>query len=139
MYRCGGSNNAMVFPIPYEGESPISSVVDCTLSLGTPATRLTGDYDRVNERRSSGNWSANLCWDILQSSAPSQKTNRGGANGVTAVVETVPVAARRCANCDTTSTPLWRNGPRGPKVILHGIKNSRWLQRTIFLVINDIL
>ncbi|KAG0491183.1 hypothetical protein HPP92_008046 [Vanilla planifolia] len=23
--------------------------------------------------------------------------------------------ARRCANCDTTSTPLWRNGPRGPK------------------------
>ncbi|KAL6610762.1 hypothetical protein ACP70R_040731 [Stipagrostis hirtigluma subsp. patula] len=26
-----------------------------------------------------------------------------------------PPADRRCANCDTTSTPLWRNGPRGPK------------------------
>ncbi|KAI6680713.1 hypothetical protein NL676_034594 [Syzygium grande] len=26
-----------------------------------------------------------------------------------------PLLARRCANCDTTSTPLWRNGPRGPK------------------------
>ncbi|XP_076895622.1 GATA transcription factor 19-like [Bidens hawaiensis] len=109
MYRCGGSNNTMMFSMPYDGESPISSAVDCTLSLGTPATRLTGDhYDRVNDRRSSANWSANFCWDILHSSS-SQKTNRGGAN----VVE--PIPARRCANCDTTSTPLWRNGPRGPK------------------------
>ncbi|MFS7983502.1 putative transcription factor C2C2-GATA family [Helianthus anomalus] len=110
MYRCGGSNNAMVFSMPYDGESP----VDCTLSLGTPATRLTGDYDRVNhERRSSANWSANFCWDILQPS-PSQKPVHGGGNGGTAVAE--PLLARRCANCDTTSTPLWRNGPRGPKV-----------------------
>ncbi|KAJ0507544.1 putative transcription factor C2C2-GATA family [Helianthus annuus] len=109
MYRCGGSNNAMVFSMPYDGESP----VDCTLSLGTPATRLTGDYDRVNhERRSSANWSANFCWDILQPS-PSQKAVHGGGNGGTTVAE--PLLARRCANCDTTSTPLWRNGPRGPK------------------------
>ncbi|KAD2805770.1 hypothetical protein E3N88_39147 [Mikania micrantha] len=92
--------------MPYDGESPVSSAVDCTLSLGTPATRLTGDYDRpyMNEGRSATNWSASFCWDILQSS-PSQKTNVNG-----------PVLARRCANCDTTSTPLWRNGPRGPKV-----------------------
>ncbi|KAJ0516024.1 putative transcription factor C2C2-GATA family [Helianthus annuus] len=110
MYRCGGSNNAMVFSMPYDGESP----VDCTLSLGTPATRLTGDYDRVNhERRSTANWSSNFCWDILQPS-PSQKAVHGGGNGGTAVAE--PLLARRCANCDTTSTPLWRNGPRGPKV-----------------------
>ncbi|KAL8217787.1 hypothetical protein R6Q57_021160 [Mikania cordata] len=106
MYRCGGSNNTtMVFSMPYDGESPVSSAVDCTLSLGTPATRLTGDYDRpyMNEGRSATNWSASFCWDILQSS-PSQKTSVNG-----------PVLARRCANCDTTSTPLWRNGPRGPK------------------------
>ncbi|KAI3777296.1 hypothetical protein L1987_47095 [Smallanthus sonchifolius] len=109
MYRCGGSNNAMVFSMPYDGESPISSAVDCTLSLGTPTTRLAGDYDRVNERRSSANWSANFCWDILHS-PPSQKTNPGGGTPVTE-----PLPARRCANCDTTSTPLWRNGPRGPK------------------------
>nr|GEV09960.1 GATA transcription factor 19-like [Tanacetum cinerariifolium] len=108
MYRCGsGSNNAMMFSMPYE-ESPTSSAVDCTLSLGTPATR---DYERVLERRPSANWSANLCWDILHNSAtvsPSQKVNHGGV---------VPdnILTRRCANCDTTSTPLWRNGPRGPK------------------------
>ncbi|KAJ9561982.1 hypothetical protein OSB04_007142 [Centaurea solstitialis] len=120
MYRCGsGSNNAMVFSMPYEGESAAtSSAVDCTLSLGTPATRLTtGDYDNrvVNERRaSSANWSANFCWDILQNSATSQKPNRGGGgNGGTAAGDSL--LARRCANCDTTSTPLWRNGPRGPK------------------------
>ncbi|KAI3669593.1 hypothetical protein L6452_40863 [Arctium lappa] len=114
MYRCGGSNNAMVFSMPYDGESATSSAVDCTLSLGTPATRLTGDYDRVNERRPSANWSANFCWDILQNSAASssQKPNRGGGNGGAAAD---PLLARRCANCDTTSTPLWRNGPRGPK------------------------
>ncbi|KAI3500060.1 hypothetical protein L1887_35875 [Cichorium endivia] len=113
MYRCGGSNNAMVFPIPYDGESPTSSAVDCTLSLGPPATRYTGDYERAHhERRPSANWSANLCWDILQNTAAvphSQKANIGG----TAAGD--PLLARRCANCDTTSTPLWRNGPRGPK------------------------
>ncbi|KVH92356.1 Zinc finger, GATA-type [Cynara cardunculus var. scolymus] len=100
--------------MPYDGESPTSSAVDCTLSLGTPATRLTADYDRVNERRPSANWSANFCWDILQNS-PSQKPNRSGGNGGTTTAAGDPLLARRCANCDTTSTPLWRNGPRGPK------------------------
>ncbi|KAK9054233.1 hypothetical protein SSX86_025311 [Deinandra increscens subsp. villosa] len=111
MYRCGGgSNNAMVFPMPYDGESPVSSAVDCTLSLGTPATRLTAEYER---RSSTANWSSTFCWDILQSSS-SQKTNRGGGNGGAAGADQT-LQARRCANCDTTSTPLWRNGPRGPK------------------------
>nr|XP_043618569.1 GATA transcription factor 19 [Erigeron canadensis] len=109
MYRCGSgtNNNTMVFSMPYDGESPTSStVVDCTLSLGTPATRLAGDYERVNNERkpssnsNDSNWSTSFCWDILH---PSQKSNLGTDS------------LRRCANCDTTSTPLWRNGPRGPK------------------------
>ncbi|KAL2333708.1 hypothetical protein Fmac_014921 [Flemingia macrophylla] len=87
-----------------------SSSVDCTLSLGTPSTRLTQDEEKRNrhERRSSV---TNFCWDLLQSknqTKSSRATNNAASNSD-------PLLARRCANCDTTSTPLWRNGPRGPK------------------------
>ncbi|KAL7604069.1 hypothetical protein Lser_V15G19680 [Lactuca serriola] len=117
MYMCGGSNNAMVFSLPYDGESPTSSAVDCTLSLGTPATRLAGDYERNTHHERRPSWSASFCWDILQNTTavvPSQKANLGGGNGGASAAGD-PLLARRCANCDTTSTPLWRNGPRGPK------------------------
>ncbi|OIT36623.1 PREDICTED: GATA transcription factor 19-like [Nicotiana attenuata] len=104
--------------------APSSSSVDCTLSLGTPSTRLTNDISekrvvQSHERRSS--YMSNFCWDILQPkqhtpSPPSSahKSTRGGSNGSN-TNSTDPLVARRCANCDTTSTPLWRNGPRGPK------------------------
>lgn len=119
MYRCnGGSNNVMMFSIPHDGESPTSTAVDCTLSLGTPATRLASDYKNVNGKISSANWSPNLCWDILHS-ASSHKASSGGGNGGTVVADSL--LARRCANCDTSSTPLWRNGPHGPKVCLSAI------------------
>ncbi|EPS73261.1 hypothetical protein M569_01500 [Genlisea aurea] len=59
--------------------------VDCTLSLGTPSTRRAENA-------------------LPQSTA---KGHRAGAGDCFFV--------RRCANCGTTSTPLWRNGPRGPK------------------------
>ncbi|CAN6563170.1 unnamed protein product [Malus baccata var. baccata] len=112
----------------YPFASPSSSV-DCTLSLGTPSTRLTDNdvvsddrHSRNGERR-SGNCVSNFCWDLLQpnKSSPSshhKNSNRGGnINGVTngGSGNNDPLLARRCANCDTTSTPLWRNGPRGPK------------------------
>lgn len=91
-----------------------SSSVDCTLSLGTPSTRLTHDDDRRGgERRRSV---SNMCWDLLHSnqshSNGSNKPNKGGSSS-----SNDTLLARRCANCDTTSTPLWRNGPRGPKVL----------------------
>ncbi|CAH8351643.1 unnamed protein product [Eruca vesicaria subsp. sativa] len=40
---------------------------------------------------------------------------------------------RRCTNCDTTSTPLWRNGPRGPKSLCNacGIRFKKEEKRTI--------
>lgn len=115
---------------PFISSSSSSSAVDCTLSLGTPSTRLSNDNNCNNnngkgvavqhERRSS--YMPNFCWDILQPKhAPSpppthhNKSTRGGAHTAN-ISGGDPLLARRCANCDTTSTPLWRNGPRGPKV-----------------------
>lgn len=123
LYHYQQNSFSSIFPMPYEEEimcpySSSPSSVDCTLSLGTPSTRLTNDH----EKRRGSNW-----WNILQSSshssAPSaHKSNRGGdgngngnGNGSAAADS---LFSRRCANCDTTSTPLWRNGPRGPKVSL---------------------
>ncbi|TKY55822.1 GATA transcription factor 18 [Spatholobus suberectus] len=100
-------------PDMYNSFTPSPSSVDCTLSLGTPSTRLTEDEEKRNrhERRSSV---TNFCWDLMQSkhSAESQSKSGRGSNGNS---NNDPLLARRCANCDTTSTPLWRNGPRGPK------------------------
>ncbi|KAI3665467.1 hypothetical protein L6452_44094 [Arctium lappa] len=103
---------------PYSSSSSSGSV-DCTLSLATPAasSRLNGenDYELPEYSRSS----SRFCWDFLQSdngnstAPPSHKSNRGGATVNSSGSESL--LARRCANCDTTSTPLWRNGPRGPK------------------------
>uniref|UniRef100_F6GWW1 GATA-type domain-containing protein n=1 Tax=Vitis vinifera TaxID=29760 RepID=F6GWW1_VITVI len=88
----------------YPFTSSSSSSVDCTLSLGTPSTRLTdNDEKRMHHDRRAGSCVSNFCWDILHSGSSSN--NSAGD----------PLLARRCANCDTTSTPLWRNGPRGPK------------------------
>ncbi|KAL6222409.1 hypothetical protein ACLB2K_005801 [Fragaria x ananassa] len=98
----------------YSFASPSS--VDCTLSLGTPSTRLTSDDGNDDKRggRHERRSVSNFCWDLLQpkhaSSSPKNGSgNRGGGGNSDSLL------ARRCANCDTTSTPLWRNGPRGPK------------------------
>lgn len=122
--------NSYAYPYPYSA----ATSVDCTLSLGTPSTRMSeespvdGDGRRNrgggHERRSS---ISNFCWDILGQSknAPSSQshkaTARGGGSNSSSGSSSCsgdPLLARRCANCDTTSTPLWRNGPRGPKVYL---------------------
>lgn len=78
------------------------TVVDCTLSLGTPSTRLD------SEKKSFAASSSSFCWDVIPKKHASPAATGGGDNQL-------PIA-RRCANCNTTSTPLWRNGPRGPKV-----------------------
>ncbi|GJN15254.1 hypothetical protein PR202_gb02150 [Eleusine coracana subsp. coracana] len=100
--RCGGSSAFSLLSFPaaggrehhqlgYYGEEGASSPygVDCTLSLGTPSTRRA-EARVVTAARAIG--------------AASSCKEPGG----------LP-ARRRCANCDTTSTPLWRNGPQGPK------------------------
>ncbi|PHT91232.1 hypothetical protein T459_06345 [Capsicum annuum] len=103
---------------------PSSSSVDCTLSLGTPSTRLTNLDSEKNlvysndQRRSSSKCMSNF-WDILHpkqhmtTPSSAHKSTRGGSSGNNNSTND-SLVARRCANCDTTSTPLWRNGPRGP-------------------------
>lgn len=105
----------------FTSTSPSASV-DCTLSLGTPSTRVTNEnnnHHHHHEKKRSSCMS-NFGWNILPSkhtpSPSAAKGHRGGSNG-NASSGRDPLLARRCANCDTTSTPLWRNGPRGPKVI----------------------
>ncbi|XP_059624673.1 GATA transcription factor 18-like [Cornus florida] len=128
---------SMLFSMPHEENiypftsSPSSSSpsVDCTLSLGTPSTRLTTN-DNDNKRSGSNSCMPNFYWDILQSKTTSttnshspttpHKSSRGscgggGGSNSGGGGSSDPLLARRCANCDTTSTPLWRNGPRGPK------------------------
>ncbi|XP_039035432.1 GATA transcription factor 18-like [Hibiscus syriacus] len=102
-----------------------SSSVDCTLSLGTPSTRLSEDDDNkhiLRHERTSGNpCMSSYCWDLFQrKNAPAYshqttKASRGSNGNSSNSSGNDPLLARRCANCDTTSTPLWRNGPRGPK------------------------
>ncbi|KAL4023761.1 hypothetical protein IC575_017524 [Cucumis melo] len=126
----------------YASSSSSPSSVDCTLSLGTPSTR-SSEFDsdkraaaRNPHRRSAGSYVSNFCWDLLH---PKHKTSGRGAvgaasnNNITAAVSNGgdPLLARRCANCDTTSTPLWRNGPRGPKVNPY-IKMNQYINNYIF-------
>ncbi|XP_062076268.1 GATA transcription factor 18-like [Humulus lupulus] len=120
----------------YSFASPSSSV-DCTLSLGTPSTRLstTEDYYDDNSNSSNNNNKhqrmrhserrndscvSNFCWDLLQpnkqqTTSSHKNSGRSSSNSSNSAAANDPLLARRCANCDTTSTPLWRNGPRGPK------------------------
>ncbi|XP_010547468.1 PREDICTED: GATA transcription factor 18-like [Tarenaya hassleriana] len=90
-----------------------TSGVDCTLSLGTPSTRLCEEDEKRRHSTSSGSSSCiSNFWDLIHhkhSSATISGNPGGGGSGGDMLL------ARRCANCDTTSTPLWRNGPRGPK------------------------
>ncbi|KAJ8439747.1 hypothetical protein Cgig2_009571 [Carnegiea gigantea] len=96
--------------------SSSSTSVDCTLSLGTPSTRLTNTHENTKQTSHHRNSVSSFCWDLLHpssyhhSSTPATKPHRAAAT-----TTADPLLARRCANCDTTSTPLWRNGPRGPK------------------------
>ncbi|XP_010424892.1 PREDICTED: GATA transcription factor 18 [Camelina sativa] len=155
-YNNNNSSNAgsysMVFSMPNGGVFEqtgedyhhSSSAVDCTLSLGTPSTRLCEEDEKRRRSTSSG---ASSCisnfWDLLHtknnnskttpfSNVPPFSTNKptrgcsGGGGGGDSLL------SRRCANCDTTSTPLWRNGPRGPKSLCNacGIRFKKEERRT---------
>ncbi|KAH7845435.1 hypothetical protein Vadar_001919 [Vaccinium darrowii] len=101
---------------PFTASPSSYSSVDCTLSLGTPSTRLTTNTTSTDRRRSSFSWD-NILQKNKHASSPSKShsnnNSSGGGGGGGGGGD--PLLARRCANCDTTSTPLWRNGPRGPK------------------------
>ncbi|KAJ8443687.1 hypothetical protein Cgig2_019669 [Carnegiea gigantea] len=111
---CNNYNDDQDYSASSFASSPNS--VDCTLSLGTPSTRYE-NHTNYEPMSSSGskptphrNSVSSFCWDLLHpNKQSSSKSHRHHSNGGD------PLLARRCANCDTTSTPLWRNGPRGPK------------------------
>ncbi|PAN29335.1 hypothetical protein PAHAL_5G217500 [Panicum hallii] len=94
--RCGGGGGEAGF-----GTGSYVGSVDCTLSLGTSSTRRA-EAGAARAQAPSGA----LHWDA----APVSSCNNGSSQQ-----EANAAGARRCANCGTTSTPLWRNGPRGPK------------------------
>ncbi|XP_073057464.1 GATA transcription factor 19-like [Primulina eburnea] len=92
--------------------SPPSSV-DCSLSLGTPSTRLISNEKKRSSCIPGFGWNNFPASKHMSSPPTTVKSHRGGSNIGHSGRD--PLVARRCANCDTTSTPLWRNGPRGPK------------------------
>lgn len=161
------------------------STIDCTLSLGTPATRRTGnkqalpsikpwtsplmatdhlatdssmDRNGIGPSECSGlyrwnNASSNMSLVPVdsrnmnfvnrkqtnlgknyanifnqQSISNVRMINKAGPNGS----ENASSAGRKCANCDTTTTPLWRNGPKGPKSLCNacGIRYKKEERRT---------
>ncbi|KAL8200446.1 hypothetical protein R6Q57_011785 [Mikania cordata] len=110
---CGHQSNTFskLYTLPYHQHIcpyASSSTVDCTLSLATPSSRLTTSQDY-------GSPDSRFCWDFLQPDNPSRRPPTTICGGVTNPSAVDSLLTRRCANCDTTSTPLWRNGPRGPK------------------------
>lgn len=96
-----------------------SSPVDCTLSLGTPSTRMTEYDEKRREEQQSANSISNFGWDLPRANkhGPSSKSSRRGGADKSTANNGDQMFSRHCANCDTTTTPLWRNGPSGPKVI----------------------
>ena len=114
--------NYMMYPSSSSSSSSSlsSASVDCTLSLGTPSTRLTNTRENTKPTSHHRNSVSSFCWDLLHPSSynPSSAHATKPHRNATATTTADPLLARRCANCDTTSTPLWRNGPRGPKVSL---------------------
>ncbi|KAK9108863.1 hypothetical protein Sjap_016923 [Stephania japonica] len=94
-----------------------STTVDCTLSLGTPSTRhsehINSSSENKNKKWSGSSFMSTICnWG---NNKHHQQQPQQSSVVVNDFVNGDPLLARRCANCDTTSTPLWRNGPRGPK------------------------
>ncbi|CAA7056945.1 unnamed protein product [Microthlaspi erraticum] len=104
--------------------SSSSSSVDCTLSLGTPSTRLSG-----KDEKDKGSTSSSISnFSDTSKTSPSNALpcySRGVSSGSDSLLD------HRCTNCDTTSTPLWRNGPRGPKLAATSRKISTEISKVM--------
>jgi hypothetical protein len=113
--QCGDGEAGAFGGGPYGGSS-----VDCTLSLGTPSTR-----------RAEATGGRGMYWEQPGCNGNSRQHQESAA------AAPANASARRCANCDTTSTPLWRNGPRGPKVRANApypAGPALWLDRSFRLL-----
>lgn len=56
--------------------------------------------------------------DQKQPSSSSLETDHNSCNNINSYSNNTTNTIRVCADCNTTKTPLWRSGPRGPKVAL---------------------
>jgi GATA zinc finger len=96
-----------------------SSTVDCTLSLGTPSTRhAETSRTRPHGSQQRVSCASSVSWDVVSTESNGYNKQLNNSAGLTKETDSSTRLTRRCANCDATSTPLWRNGPRGPKVCM---------------------
>lgn len=112
---CDDHSTVTTSPSSPSSSSTVS--VDCTLSLGTPSSRRA-DPERKHGPPAYPSVASLVSWDPAAESYYRQQgkpTTAGAAKDAVGSVGHDPLLDRRCANCGTTSTPLWRNGPRGPK------------------------
>ncbi|KAG8044729.1 hypothetical protein GUJ93_ZPchr0070g33439 [Zizania palustris] len=102
---------------PSSPSSSSTGSVDCTLSLGTPSSRLAEHAAAPANHGAPAHYPSlpgTMSWDAAGESYYCQHGRPAARHAVANGVQD-PLLDRRCANCGTTSTPLWRNGPRGPK------------------------
>lgn len=89
----------------FSAKASEKKVVPCAGLMGMQESH---SYDSRPARRS---------W--LPSSSASAKPSASGGNSVPpGCLQESNSEGRVCAHCGTTKTPLWRNGPQGPKVCM---------------------
>ena len=115
-------SHSSVTTSPSSPSSSSTGSVDCTLSLGTPSSRRAAETAKQRPA-----CLASASWDVAAAADQSYCCCCCCQGGSRPSAAAVPCAGhgqdpmlvdRRCAYCGTSSTPLWRNGPRGPKVCL---------------------
>ncbi|KAL6610719.1 hypothetical protein ACP70R_040688 [Stipagrostis hirtigluma subsp. patula] len=122
---CDDDRSSVVTTSPSSPSSSSSAgSVDCTLSLWTPSSLRAAEEPEPPAKRvappvpyPSASPPAAASWDVAadQPAYCYQSRRPAAAGAGRAGVGHDTFLDRRCANCGTTSTPLWRNGPCGPK------------------------
>uniref|UniRef100_A0A0E0L658 GATA-type domain-containing protein n=1 Tax=Oryza punctata TaxID=4537 RepID=A0A0E0L658_ORYPU len=116
-------DHSTVTTSPSSPSSSSTGSVDCTLSLGTPSSRRAEQVaaaPAANNHGAPAHYSSSLSaatvsWDATAESYYCGQQGRPTAGAAKGAIGHDALLDRRCANCGTASTPLWRNGPRGPK------------------------
>ncbi|XP_062230236.1 GATA transcription factor 15-like [Phragmites australis] len=110
-------DNSSITTSPSSPSSSSTGSVDCTLSLGTPSSRRAAEPAKLTKHGAPQAYPS-VPWGVAADAADHSSYCQGSkpATGAAKAAGHDPLFMdRRCANCGTTSTPLWRNGPRGPK------------------------